>query len=67
MKEWKKNGKVGVRSPEGERTRSRSFGQAGVQAEEVEEDECTWAVPISRGRVQNTLHGGKRSDWARVG
>lgn len=28
----KKNGKIGIKSPEGKRTRHRSFGQAGIQA-----------------------------------
>ena len=35
----KTNGKVGIKSTEGKRTRHRSFGQAGVQAEKVEKDE----------------------------
>lgn len=34
-----KNGKVGIKSPEGKRTRHRSFGQAGVQAEKVKKNE----------------------------
>lgn len=34
-----KNERVGIKSPEGKRTRHRSFGQAGMQAEKVKKNE----------------------------
>ena len=47
------DGNVGIRSPEGGRTRNRSLEQVGKQAGEGSEEECTGAMPGIGGWTQN--------------